>query len=674
MIAFDAVSLLAGVMLAVVPGLALIAACGVRSPLLIMALSPTASIGLFLVIAALGGVSGFSFDLLAVGVVTAALLAVGLTRAIRSGVIRRPTRPRAVPSIGLGLVLAGAAIGATTWYRGMDGLATVGQEHDMVTHHLVVAFIARTGLAGPWQLMPSDLLDGGATYFYPAGSLYGPALLASAGMDVVNALNAMTVVYLAVGWSTSVAVLTYLAARRLRLGDSGAWLGAGCAAVLSAGLYRPTFQLIHDGGIYPTAVALALAPGLIAAFLAAGNQRWPLSVPLGFGAAGIVAAYPGAALTVGISVAAWYAGDLVTREGRTRLTRAVVPIAAAGVVGLIVALPLLLRASGSVAGVAGFPANAPATAFGDALGSTIGLPYGGYLDPDRAIGQLAMTGLYLVGVVTVVRLGRGLGPVTAWACWAAITFGAFRSPGTGFEAPVTGFFYNALLRIWSHVALFVPVLAALGVVILTMAVVGVVRRHLPVVVRGSWAVSALVVAFVLAFLSGPGSRSAELAAVAVSERYGDPEFTRVTADDRAAIEWLAERVEPGQRVLNSANDGSTFLYVEEGIPVVNVATLGTGIAPYTHQLLESFDSYPTDPAIREQLVRLNVAWVYVDSEAPGIGAGRSPGGWADPSVPYTLAPGLTDLDEQNLPGLELAFREGSVSVYRLDLESVRALS
>ncbi|MBW0105213.1 DUF6541 family protein, partial [Pseudonocardia sp. KRD291] len=546
------------------------------------------------------------------------------------------------------------------------GLDRVAQEHDMITHQVVVAWIMRTGRAAPWQVEPVDVLTGTPVSFYPSGSHLVPALVGALGPGAVPGLNALTVVYLAVCWVLSVAVLTAVAARRLRAGTGAAWLAAGVAGVVAPALYRPAFQLMHDGGIYATAVALALAPGLVAALLLAGGERRVrTAVALGVGAAGIVATYPGAAMTVGLSTAAWLAGDLVARDGWVRLRRSVPVLLGAGVVAGVLALPLVLRAGGSVSGVASFSPDSSPAAFGDALGSALGLGYGGYLDPQRTTGQIGLTVLYLAGVLVVVRTRRGLGPVLAWAVWVSVVVAAFISPGVGLQAQVTGFFYNALLRVWSHVSLFVPTFAGLAVALVVTEAVRRTRRVFPRAVRAWPVASALVLVAGIVLLAGPVHTATTTSTRSVAERYATPEFNRVSGSDLAAVDFLRGRVAPGERVLNSANDGSTFLYVAAGIPIVNVTSLGNGSAPWTFGLLASFNRYPTDPAVRAELERLDVGWVYVDSAAPGIGASGAPFGWFDRSRPFTTAPGLTGLD--GLPGLTLAHRDGTVSVYRLDL-------
>ncbi|MGH4023954.1 MAG: DUF6541 family protein, partial [Pseudonocardiaceae bacterium] len=262
----------------------------------------------------------------------------------------------------------------------------------------------------------------------------------------------------------------------------------------------------------------------------------------------------------------------------------------------------------------------------------------------------------------------GYGPVTAWAAWCLITIGEFRAPGHGPASLITGFFYHALLRTWAHVSLLVPVLAALGVVLSANLVAVLVRRRTPLRARPVAALLALLAW--AGYLAGQTPEYTRTNVAALASRYSDPDFVRVDADDQRAIDWLAARVRPGQRVLNSPNDGSAYLYVERGVPVVNVYTLGVSAVPYSYRLLESFRSYPTDASVRATILNLDIAWVYVDAEAPQIGSRGSPGGWAG-SNGFSLAPGLTGLD--GLPGLRPAFRSGSVTVYALDLDVVRAL-
>src|SRR3954451_17641211 len=51
------------------------------------------------------------------------------------------------------------------------------------------------------------------------------------------------------------------------------------------------------------------------------------------------------------------------------------------------------------------------------------------------------------------------------------------------------------------------------------------------------------------------------------------------------------------RVLNNGNDGSTFLYVYEGIPVVNTYPLGMPEARHGIYLMQHLNDLGTDPAV-----------------------------------------------------------------------------
>ncbi|MEU6696490.1 DUF6541 family protein [Pseudonocardia sp. NPDC046786] len=670
--------LLAALVTALLPGAALVFALRLRSPLLSAAVIPTASVGLLLAVATAAAPLGLPFSPAVVGSVVALLLAVGLLRRLRSGGLperpayRRPTAPAVVGLLG---GLAGAALAARMWLRGFGGLDRIPQEHDMITHLFLVGYIERSGEAAPWLIRPIDVLTREPVRFYPGGGHLTPALLSRLGADPVVAINAVTVVCLAVCWVVSVAVLTAVAARRIGTGPGTAWLAAGTAAVIAPALYRPGVHLMHDGGIYSAAVALALAPGLIAALLLTADRPGvPAAVACGAGAGGLLAVHPSAAATVAVSVATWLAGDLFGRDGWQRIRRAMPVLLGAGIVAGALALPLVLQGGDSAGATGSFPVNRQGLPLGDSIGSATSLVYGGYLDPARAIGPAGLTVLYLYGVLVVVRACGGLGLVAAWASWTAITVSTMFAPAQGPLRMLTGLFYNDQPRIWSHVAMFVPSLAALGVVLTVTGAVRWarrrVRRPLPVPLRPRPVASALVLAAMAVLVAVPVGRAMATNTEAISTRYAHPDFVRVGPDDLAAVRFLAGRVTPGERVLNSANDGSIFLYVDAGIPIVNTTTLGTGAAPYTYQLMRSFRDYPEDPEIRRMLRDLDVGWVYVDSEAPGIGAGGAPEGWVDASTRFTTAPGLTDLDHARLPGLTPAFRSGTVTVYRLDLDAI----
>ncbi|RKT51998.1 DUF6541 family protein [Saccharothrix australiensis] len=577
---------------------------------------------------------------------------------------RSPAPWRAGRVLGLLLVLGAVVVSGWTWWAGLGTLATVGQEHDMITHHLVTAYIQRTGHGAPWQLMPTDVLTDSGVAFYPAGLHLLMAPVATLVGDTVVGMNAVTVVLLGFGWATSVAVLTHVAARRARLAPSAAALAAGIAAVVAVGLYRPVFSLLHEGGILPNATTLVLTPGVLAALLTL-RRGWAPAVGAGIGAVGALAVHPSALASVGVSLLGWWVGDALTRGGPRRIAAALPRLALVGAVALVAGAPVLAQVFGVAGGASSAGADVGPAPFGPALGNAVALAYSGYVKDYEGQAQVWAAALALLGVVAVLVTRRALGTLTAWAGWLLVEVAFLSSPARGADALVTGFFYHAHLRVWSHLSLFAPVLAGLGVVLAASGVALWSARLARAVRPGvRWAAVALAAAAGVAYLVWPASGYARVESRYLATRYATPDFVRVDGDDEKAIDWLADRVRPGERVLNSANDGSTFLYVRAGLPIVNTSSLGNAKSPHTYRLLKSFNRFPSDAGVRAALRDLNVRWVYVDTRAPTIGAGSSPEDWVGGFL-FSTAAGLRDLD--GLPGLELAFRSGTVSVYGLDL-------
>jgi hypothetical protein len=365
-------------------------------------------------------------------------------------------------------------------------------------------------------------------------------------------------------------------------------------------------------------------------------------------------------VTIGVTAVVYLAVD-VGRRGRRDLARFVRALLPAAAIGVVVALPTLVAGSSVVAATTAFVTGTPDRPVALAVGKALTFAYGGYLDPDSSRSQVALAALVLAGVLVLVLARRCVPWLVALAVWFLVVVSYFVGPGKGVAGIITGFFYNSEPRVWSHLTLLGVPAGALGLAVaarwVARRVPGLPRAGIP------WVTSGLLLLLVAVYAAGPGYGYARINENAVASRFSTPDFTRVDGGDEAAAAWLAGQVRPGQRILNSANDGSTILYTEYGLPIVNLATLGSATAPYTYQLLGGFRDYPTDPVVRRDLLDLHVDWVYVDSQAPAIGVGGAPFGWPR-SDRLTVPRGFDDLT--GLPGLTPVFRAGTVTVYRLD--------
>ncbi|WP_424183759.1 DUF6541 family protein [Actinokineospora sp. G85] len=678
-----------GVLLALVvvllPGAALLLALGVRKPLWFIAIGPAASIGVAALTAIACALIGVRFGPLSLGVVVVLLLGLGVFWWLRD----RPARPfwrvprsQAV-GIAVGGLLAVAAVGLVlhTWLLGLGALTTLPQEHDTIQHSELIAYIQRSGRGAPWELLPVDVLTGEPTSYYPSGlHLLGAVVGSIAGNPIVG-LNAVSVAVLGVGLVMSLGALAHVAARQVGLGRGAAVAAGGVAAVVAAGVNPLVIPLMEQGGILANAAAIALTPGVVAALLTLRGRDWKAAAAAGVASGGLVAAHPTGAIGVAVILVSWWIGTAFTRGGLRALGRRVPALLATGVVAAVVAVWYLLAAAsgGELTGtVTGWPPDFPKLAWSEAFGRTFGLPYLTFRVEYEGLAQFAALFLAMAGVLAVFWARRGFGPVAAYAVWSLIVLGAWTSPATGFESTITGFFYNAMLRLRANQSLMVPVLAALGVVLLARGVAAWLARRRPLRDKPRAqrplllnAVTAGVVALImLGYLVGPAQGYGRANADSLTIRYAQPNLFRITEEDQAAFEFLDGKVGPGERVMNSANDGSSFMYVEKGIPVVNMSTVGVSGAPWTYGLLARFNTYPTDPQVRKWIMDLNITWVYVDHSAPRIGSVVTPESWADKGG-LTVPPGLKDLD--GLPGLTEEFRRGPVYLYRVNQELIRGM-
>jgi hypothetical protein len=658
-----------------VPGLLLLLVCRVRSVRVLVGVAPVATLGLLQIAALL--TAGNLVELPWAAVSVTALLAVVLlvldARAGREGAVIGTVRQTAtvVRRAPAGAVTSAALLGgalwlaSTTWLRGLGGLDTPPQEHDTVTHALLTSYIARTGEASPFDVMPVDLASGAHVLFYPAALHTYAALLADLAGDAVTGLNAATLLLLAVaGPATLAAVVATLEPRRTRP------VFGGLSALLAVGLYRPYLELMHDAGILAFAVGLAMAPALAICLLSMRRRDRPMAAVTAVVALALFTLHPSIAIICAIVAVIVLAVSVLLGPGRRWLPERLGTLGVTALAALVLVAPWAL-ASVTVAGsVAAYPEQPPAAPLGEVAGWLAGFFYGGYLDLQAEHFQLGFAVIFWIGFVGCLTSRRFWPLLAAWLAWAlvALLYGSRHADLPGL-AQLGQLFFNSWVRIASVNEVLAPAVAALGLAVLADRLVGLLdlRRsqrvgasRRPDLVAALPAAVAVVVALAYVPAAGEGYRDTDIEAIAA--RYGDPEFLRISPLDREAFEFLASEPRVG-RVLNNGNDGSTFLYVYEGIPVVNTYPLGMPEARHGIYLMEHLDDLGTDPAVACLLRRWDITHVIVSVSSPRIGARGAPDHWVRTPM-FDYAPGFSDL--AGVTGIEVAYANPDATVFRID--------
>lgn len=654
----DLLLIVFGSLVLFVPGLLVLIAGGVdrgRGLVVVLGAAPAVTIGVAYLASLVSGALGVTYGPVIVAIVTVLVSLAAWFWARRSAapaVVAETFESRASQITGIGATVVAIGLAVRTWGAGLGHLGVVPQEHDMVLHTAITARIARTGEAAPWQSFPADYLTGSPDGFYPTGSHAVAALLADFGAETTTALNALSVAVFAVALPLGLLAL----GTRLR-GVPWGLMAGGAAAIVAAFAYRPVIALMHDGGIFGNGVAIALAPGLIAVLVSMKRETWPVRTAAAIGVAGLVAVHTTSLAIIGIIVAAWILGDLLTSAtARAEFTTQLRTLLySAGIAGVLL-IPVAVGAADRASYVTGWPRDFPTTPMTQAIGVAFGMPYGGFLDLPMLHNQALLAALVIAGVVCCLVSRTHGGLLLAWLAWTVVLLLYLVDAAVPLLDSLTGLFYNSYIRISGVMAIPQWLLAGVAVAMAATAL-GALGRQRAVLWR---VLSASAVMVLLIFLCRGYD---ETNAIALQERYRYPHFWRVDDEDLAAFEWLSEQIGPGERVMNNANDGSTYGYVFDGLPVVNTGTLGNDFAPYTIDLLSRFDQLGKDPEITRLVDELNIAYVFYDAEAPGIGVADGYYDWAG-SEPYTIPPGFAELESS--PWLEKVFERGSVTIFKVD--------
>jgi hypothetical protein len=274
----------------------------------------------------------------------------------------------------------------------------------------------------------------------------------------------------------------------------------------------------------------------------------------------------------------------------------------------------------------------------------------------------------VLGCLTRTRAWPLLVVVGFWGLFF-VAYGSGVGPGV---MALSRVFYGSMNRIAGLPWLFAPSVAGAGLTLLLDRCLQrrsrTVRRRGPAVITAAVLVAALV--YGLTGVRDYVRRNDVL----IASSYSRPELqfpyvaVRLTPGDMAALRWLADHRQGIGRIMNNANDGSTFGYVYFDLPIVNYASLGSARKMWGVELMARFNRLGHDGRVDCLVERYDITHVFVSNTVPAIGAGGDPGDWIDGPL-FRFAPGLEGLDR--VEGLTVVFQNSEATVYAVDRDYVR---
>ena len=369
-------------------------------------------------------------------------------------------------------------------------------------------------------------------------------------------------------------------------------------------------------------------------------------------------------MTVGLTAGVWFlAAAAGSRARRARLPRDLGVLASGVVAGALLLVPFVLAAAGVTTGgsnalsnVVGANRNVRVTTFAEALRMTLGAPDGGLLDPKYASAQAWLATLSIAGLATCLLLRRNAAVIAAFAAWGFFLVAFLIDLPVAPLRAASGVYYNSYSRISGGLALLQWIAAGLAV----SAAVGLLARLIGRLAgerRLRWTPPALAGATVLALVAVVCLPYARRDVDIIALRYQNPGYNRVDPYDLAAAAFVAKRIRPGERVMNNANDGSTFGYVFYDLRVVLDQPLGSAAGALHLRAAAAVQPVGRRPAhpgprlpARHHLGDRRRRGAERGCAPPELGARRSVHGGARPAAPESGA--------RPLPGRSVRARLG----------------
>lgn len=530
-------------------------------------------------------------------------------------------------------VVAGIAVGAVTFLRGIGGLGTINQDWDAPFHANAIRWIAEHGNPLPSALAPiAAARTDGAPYFYPNTYHSLMALLFDKGGLAMPELLNLGALAIIVCWPLGIAALGL------------AWrlppVGAAVAAAVSTWFTAFPYDSLWRGPLWPFVAGVALVPATLAIARHVVVPRG-LAGPIGMALAiaGLVGLHTSLAFVL-FGYALVLVAALVLRLQPVRW-RSAWPTMAFTVLATVAALVPMLLPSLSSSGVTGarWPQIAtPVEAFGQAI----------LFSPVTPFPQWFLGGAAIVGIVLMILHRRMLWLVGAYF-GLAVAYASCASLDNTLVNALSGPFYNDSWRL----AALLPLAGAIAVgefgwtvtntvnIVSSRAGARLSERLASFAVPVAAAVALVAVLGVLGNGAYVGRNEHRLG---VQHRDGPT----VSSDEIAAYRWIAEQGETG-RVMNDWFDGSVWMYALTGLEPVEWTFFGSPEDTASALLSTRLNRLGEDSEVDEALAELDVHYVVI-----GTGFVRPEG---------RRAPGLVDLS--GVPGLRRVYANQNAAVYEV---------
>lgn len=625
-------AVLAAIAVVAVPGVVLGLAVGLRGFRLWATAAP-AGLTVITLASLAAPLVGLGWGVIPVAVVLVALTAVVL--GLRWLLWRSVTPGGGIGGIGWIAVAGATALVGLQVVRVIGSPDAISQTFDNIFHLNGIRFALETANASPLHLGQMTSASSGGVPFYPsAWHALGSLIVQLTGVDIPVASNAMTIVFAAVVWPSSVLLLT-----RTLFGRSPALLIT--AAAVSAAIPAFPLLMIDYGVLFPLMMSLSMVPVAIAMIvLATGastwRERWPyLVAALGL-LPGIIIAHPGGFVALLVFATLILLVRVVSFLRAAPSRRAVVGavILTVAYLGVVAAAWYVLRPVAEARTWGTYETVA------QAIGEVVGVaPWGAPIN-------ILVAALVLIGAVRALRRRRRTDVIALLIFLAAAGLYVVVAglPYWTLRDIITGAWYNNGPRLAAILPLAWVPLAALG----GQALWAWVTARLSVGQRGARRLAAVVAVAVLAIV--PQVSTMRHAVNSAHGMFVYSEDSRLlTVDELALIERLPEEVPAEATVVGSAWTGAGLAYALADRKVLMPHTL-MDITPEIRAILDGLDTAEPGSAACRAITDTNSQFVldFGDQEIN------------DSHNPY---PGLDHLDTSS--AVELVDEAGEAKLYKI---------